>query len=385
MDALPSQCFPRMLMRNDCCVNLVAQKVTEDHENRLTLHQKVCRHQLRTPLLAAALLLQDAAGNFDDCSLTLRPAVVWRRALLCCLKSLRHSNKVWEVPVRAGSSRALPSLRPVIFPPQDPVITPEGYVFSREAILEYFLSQKKVQKKKVAAWEAQQQEEATKVSRKSGLYRPSCSAAAASAASSGSTAPTAAATAAAAAATTNACGCRHQEAEKEAIAAEARLIAFDRKNHMGVSDASAKNLVEAIEQEVEAMQDTKKVPRPLPMWDRQNLELPRAVVALSVFERARAVSLNRRGFGRLRGKGGEGGGVRGEEGEGGRGVIWSSGGSRVTPPCHRLCLPISAAVPPGRQIIREHRVQCGAPQGDEGLLAAVKDARVAEEAGEALF
>eukprot|EP00192_Tetraselmis_astigmatica_P014249 CAMPEP_0117675388 /NCGR_PEP_ID=MMETSP0804-20121206/15577_1 /TAXON_ID=1074897 /ORGANISM="Tetraselmis astigmatica, Strain CCMP880" /LENGTH=307 /DNA_ID=CAMNT_0005484385 /DNA_START=301 /DNA_END=1224 /DNA_ORIENTATION=- len=110
---------------------------------------------------------KDASGNFDDCGLTLRPAV-------------------------------------------DPVITPEGVVYSREAILEYFLQQKKVHKRKLAAWEAQQQELATK------------------------------------------------RAEKEAIAAESRLIAFDRKNHMGVSDTSAKNLVEAIEQEVEAMQDTKK-------------------------------------------------------------------------------------------------------------------------------
>jgi hypothetical protein len=42
------------------------------------------------------------------------------------------------------------------------VVTPEGYVFCKEAILEYFLSQKKIMKKKVAAWEAQQQEEATK-------------------------------------------------------------------------------------------------------------------------------------------------------------------------------------------------------------------------------
>mmetsp|Transcript_32152 Transcript_32152/g.82337 ORF Transcript_32152/g.82337 Transcript_32152/m.82337 type:complete len:321 (-) Transcript_32152:241-1203(-) len=110
---------------------------------------------------------KDAAGNFDDCCLTLTTAV-------------------------------------------DPVMTPEGVIYSREAILEYFLKQKKILRKKLAAWEAQQQEGATK------------------------------------------------QAEKEAIAAEARLISFDRKNHMGVSDASARHLVEAIEQEVEAMQDTKK-------------------------------------------------------------------------------------------------------------------------------
>lgn len=42
-------------------------------------------------------------------------------------------------------------------------MTPEGVIYSREAILEYFLKQKKMLRKKLAAWEAQQQEGATKV------------------------------------------------------------------------------------------------------------------------------------------------------------------------------------------------------------------------------
>ncbi len=37
------------------------------------------------------------------------------------------------------------------------MITPEGVLFSREAILENLLAQKKANKRKLAAWEAQQQ------------------------------------------------------------------------------------------------------------------------------------------------------------------------------------------------------------------------------------
>ena len=46
---------------------------------------------------------------------------------------------------------------------QDPVCTPDGYMFSREAILENLLQQKKANKRKYAAWEAQQQDEQRKV------------------------------------------------------------------------------------------------------------------------------------------------------------------------------------------------------------------------------
>ena len=45
---------------------------------------------------------------------------------------------------------------------QDPVCTPSGNLFSREAILENLLDQKKANKRKLAAWEAQQADDARK-------------------------------------------------------------------------------------------------------------------------------------------------------------------------------------------------------------------------------
>eukprot|EP00892_Ulva_mutabilis_P012112 jgi/Ulvmu1/9273/UM050_0022.1 len=57
---------------------------------------------------------KDAQGNFYDCCLTLQPAV-------------------------------------------DPVITRTGHLFSREAILEYYLVQKKHQQRQIKEWEADQQ------------------------------------------------------------------------------------------------------------------------------------------------------------------------------------------------------------------------------------
>ena len=41
--------------------------------------------------------------------------------------------------------------------------TPDGYLYSREAILESLLQQKKANRRKLAAWEAQQQDELRKV------------------------------------------------------------------------------------------------------------------------------------------------------------------------------------------------------------------------------
>ena len=40
--------------------------------------------------------------------------------------------------------------------------TPDGYIYSREAILESLLQQKKSNKRKYAAWEVQQQDELRK-------------------------------------------------------------------------------------------------------------------------------------------------------------------------------------------------------------------------------
>ena len=54
---------------------------------------------------------------------------------------------------------------PCSVPWQDPVATPGGVLFSREAILENLLAQKKANKRKLAAWEAQQAGETRKVGR----------------------------------------------------------------------------------------------------------------------------------------------------------------------------------------------------------------------------
>jgi nitric oxide synthase-interacting protein len=41
---------------------------------------------------------------------------------------------------------------------QEPVVTPEGFVYSKQAIVENLLAQKKAIKKKLAAWQAAQEE-----------------------------------------------------------------------------------------------------------------------------------------------------------------------------------------------------------------------------------
>lgn len=46
---------------------------------------------------------------------------------------------------------------------QDPVCTPEGFLFSKEAIIENLIQQKKAIKRKHAAWEAQQVDDQQKV------------------------------------------------------------------------------------------------------------------------------------------------------------------------------------------------------------------------------
>ncbi|CAL8463350.1 g2884 [Coccomyxa elongata] len=111
---------------------------------------------------------KDAVGNYYDCRLTLQPAL-------------------------------------------DPVCTPDGYLYSREAILESLLQQKKSNKRKYAVWEAQQQAELRK------------------------------------------------ESEREAVEAQTQLLAFDRQNHMGASDIVARTLKKAIQEEAEAMLSEKKV------------------------------------------------------------------------------------------------------------------------------
>ncbi|KAF8059185.1 TCAF2 [Scenedesmus sp. PABB004] len=111
---------------------------------------------------------KDSLGNYYDCCLTLQPAA-------------------------------------------DPVVTPDGYLYSREAILESLLQQKKAIKRKLAAYEAQQADEAQKA------------------------------------------------AEQAAVAHEAKLIAFDRQNHMGISGKTAKRIEDAITAEAATMHDARGV------------------------------------------------------------------------------------------------------------------------------
>jgi nitric oxide synthase-interacting protein len=50
------------------------------------------------------------------------------------------------------------------------MVTPDGYLYSREALLENLLQQKKAIKKKTAAYEAQQQDELQKVGQLSAVW-----------------------------------------------------------------------------------------------------------------------------------------------------------------------------------------------------------------------
>ncbi|KAG2422207.1 hypothetical protein HXX76_016207 [Chlamydomonas incerta] len=107
---------------------------------------------------------KDSLGNYDDCCLTLMEA-------------------------------------------KDPVVTPDGYLYSKEAILENLLAQKKSIKRNMEAYEASQQAE------------------------------------------------QQKELEKQAIAHEAALIAFDRRNHLGVTEGVASRLEAAIVKEAEALRN----------------------------------------------------------------------------------------------------------------------------------
>ncbi|KAK9800268.1 hypothetical protein WJX73_010818 [Symbiochloris irregularis] len=111
---------------------------------------------------------KDAVGNFYDCRLTLQAAV-------------------------------------------DPVCTPDGYLYSKEAIVENLAAQKKATKRKLAVY-LQQQEEI-----------------------------------------------QQKATERAAVAEQTQLLAFDRQNHMGASTASARNLSTAIQEEAEAMLTDKRV------------------------------------------------------------------------------------------------------------------------------
>lgn len=111
---------------------------------------------------------KDAVGNYFDCRLTLSPAV-------------------------------------------DPVACPSGFLFSREAIIENLLEQRKEFKRRLAAWEASKEEALIK------------------------------------------------EAERRAIEEEAALLAFDRRNRAGASDQLAVQLQKAVTEGAEQLLSDKQV------------------------------------------------------------------------------------------------------------------------------
>ena len=55
---------------------------------------------------------------------------------------------------------------------QDPVTTPEGYIYSKESILECLVSQKKTIARQLAAWEEQEASRAAEVCPSLALHPP---------------------------------------------------------------------------------------------------------------------------------------------------------------------------------------------------------------------
>lgn len=106
-------------------------------------------------------------GNYYDCRLTLRPAV-------------------------------------------DPVCCPDGYIFSREAILENLLAQKKANKKKLAAWERHQEK------------------------------------------------LKQREMKQAALDREVTVLAFDRRNHGGSSDRTVDKIQQVAVQGTKAIMGGKQ-------------------------------------------------------------------------------------------------------------------------------
>ena len=89
-------------------------------------------------------LTQDSLGNYYDCRLTLQPAVVRER------RESGERDRKQDAP----TSLPQPPLSLSLSISQDPVATPAGYLYSREAILKCLLDQKQEAKRKLAAWEA---------------------------------------------------------------------------------------------------------------------------------------------------------------------------------------------------------------------------------------
>lgn len=109
--------------------------------------------------------MQESLGHYYDCCLTLRPAEVGLS--LQALPPVRLSRRLAYLQHASSAAAAQRRVRLqhlVVAPTlQDPVVGPSGHIFSREAILENLLAQKKANKRKLKAWEAQQADEQRKV------------------------------------------------------------------------------------------------------------------------------------------------------------------------------------------------------------------------------
>lgn len=207
-------------------------------------------------------MLKESIGNYFDCRLTLQPAEV-SGCGICALASFDNVAYVQGIsarkqPYEMGKER-LVCLVPEMwggrkrFGSQDPLCTPDGYIFSKEAILQNLLDQKKGNKRKFAAWKAQQDEEERKVR----CFVQGCNVLndtalryclwGASLVSSSMH-------------RTYFLKClkysemgNWQAEERRVVEEQSRIIAFDRQNHMGATDNIAKSITYAIQEEAEQL------------------------------------------------------------------------------------------------------------------------------------
>lgn len=118
----------------------------------------------RFTLASLGFLLQDSLGNYDDCCLTLREAKVWPELHTqldgCALVQRDVQSSVPSPACCCCQPATLATPRITL---QDPVVTPDGCLYSKEAILENLLAQKKAIKRNLEAWEAAQQQQKQKV------------------------------------------------------------------------------------------------------------------------------------------------------------------------------------------------------------------------------
>jgi nitric oxide synthase-interacting protein len=132
------------------------------------------------------------------------------------------------------------------------VCSPKGFLFSREAILENLLEQKKSNKRKLAAWQAQQADDARKQVRMLQCADSSTKFVHVHQSSS-SLLYAKLRLIAATCLPVPACLPSPLQDDKAAIDAEAALLAFDRQNHMGASEELTRKLRKTINEEADAL------------------------------------------------------------------------------------------------------------------------------------